>query len=123
MKVTIIGSFQKNMEEIRNVMHLFITNGYTILSPGVDMEISPASTFLYVSERPIKNIKSAIANSDFVYLVNSNGYVGTKTTEEIEHANAIEKPIYALEKTNTPELEKFNIMHIHPEELLQKLRS
>lgn len=89
MKVTIIGSFQKNMEEIRNVMHLFITNGYTILSPGVDMEISPASTFLYVSERPIKNIKSAIANSDFVYLVNSNGYVGTKTTEEIEHANAI----------------------------------
>ena len=41
--------------------------------------------------------KEKIKMSDFIYVVNKNGYIGSSTKSEIEFAKSLEKPIFYLE--------------------------
>ena len=93
--VTICGS-TRFKEEIEKANREFTMRGAIVLAPGVFGHAGDPMT----EEQKIKLDqlhKEKIKMSDFIYVVNKNGYIGSSTKSEIEFAKSLKKPIFYLE--------------------------
>jgi len=104
LKATISGSFRKFLREIKQILNEFEKNEIEILSPKLSNVKSTENNFIifeHENERP-KNLElnhlKAIEQSDFLYIVNPNGYIGNSCAMEIGFAIAHDIPIFTLEK-------------------------
>lgn len=113
MKCVISGSFRKFYDEIAKLAKQFEAYDIDVLSPPISKvkNIDGGFAFLDGGMDDPKAIEKlhleAISKSDFLYIYNPGGYIGTSTTMEIGYALAMKKPVYALEKPSEPILERF----------------
>lgn len=103
---TISGSFNKYLNQIRQKILEFEREGIEVLSPKLSRPISNKSGFIILEsdegsprEIELKHLK-AISRSDFLYIVNPDGYIGKSVALEIGYALSKNIPIYSLEKPN-----------------------
>lgn len=95
MIVTLCGStrFKKEFEEANR---LFTLKGLIVLAPGV---------FAHNGDKITEEQKTAldklhkekIKMSNFLYIINKDGYIGDSTWSEIQYARAVGIPVYYLE--------------------------
>ena len=104
LKATISGSFQKFLRKIKQVIDEFEKNEIEILSPKLSNVKSSENSFIIFAHEnrlpkdlEINHLK-AIEQSDFLYIVNPQGYIGNSCAMEIGFALAHDIPIFTLEK-------------------------
>lgn len=90
--ITICGSMK--FYEIMKEKELdLITQGYTVLMPVM--------TDVEVTDRTLERFKEThlkkISMSDYIFVVNQDGYIGKDTVDEIEFASYIGVRIYFME--------------------------
>lgn len=123
MKVTISGSFRKFYNEICRTYDIFEQNGITVLSPKKSRIINPDDEFIFletdsgkfVRETEDKHLES-IGKSNFVYIVNPNGYIGDSVKFEMGYAHAHRKPIYSSDAIDDLVLKEYVAGIFSPEE-------
>lgn len=105
MKTTISGSFRKHLDKIVEVIAEFEKNGIDVLSPQHRFPKNPGEEFVLFEGEETNNPKEleeihlkAIKNSDFLYVVDPEGYVGNSAVMEIGYAKALGKSIYSSEE-------------------------
>lgn len=105
MKVTISGSFRKHLNEIIKVIEIFESHSCKVLSPSHLAPKNPGEEFVLFHGEQTTNPKKletlhleAIRKSDFLYVVDPEGYVGNSAVMEIGFALAIGKPVYVAYK-------------------------
>lgn len=109
LSAVISGSFKfkpeidKAHEELadHNVLVLAPDTGWIyvprmIVAPENGIRPLPSERYLPLEEIENEFLRR-LAESDFVYLMNIDGYLGTMTAFELGYAQAIGKPIYAAE--------------------------
>ena len=130
MKCAISGSFRKYYKEICQAHDIFEQNGIVVLSPQKSRIINPGEEFALL-ETDLKSLSrkqledrhlEAIANSDFVYLVNPNGYIGNSATFEIGYAHGCNKPIYSLDIIEDITLQEYVCKIFSPKEIIDFLK-
>ena len=100
MKVTISGSFRKHLETIIEYKEQFEKQGFEVLSPKSGKVVSNHEGFIILENDSgnIDHIESlhlkAIAESDILYVICNDGYIGNSTSMEIGFANALNLPIF-----------------------------
>lgn len=71
-----------------------------------DMIVVMPNVWHHLDETPISEEDKAkldklhrrkIEKSDYVYVINPDGYIGESTAKEIEYAKSLERPIFYLE--------------------------
>jgi len=111
LKCTILGSFRfkteidRTREELEdNGVEVLAPEKGQVFSPPAQRQIRVTSTFKPLpSERktPIRSVEDmfleSIKDSDFVYVVDIDGYVGTVVSMEMGVAIASGKPVYIKE--------------------------
>ncbi len=106
--VTVCGSFNKHLAEIKLTVEELFDHGAIVLSPQrpvkVDKALAPGFLLLD-SDRNFRNVSikavedrhiAAIAKSDFVVLVCPGGYLGNSVAMEMGAAWASHIPMYAV---------------------------
>jgi ADP-ribose pyrophosphatase YjhB (NUDIX family) len=89
--VSLIGSFRRHYDEVRNAAKIFADAGMTVKSPAMSRVLDADREFVrFESDPPLvsdRDIQAAtlekIFSSDFVYVVNPDGYVGPATAWEL----------------------------------------
>lgn len=119
LKCVVSGSFRKFKQEIDTAIDEFTDYGVIVLAPDKgwlyipphklytldDINFRPLPTEVDMSVRQIEdNFLDALSKSDFVYVVNPNGYVGNTVSMEIGFAIGLGKPVYSQEPI-TPNLD------------------
>lgn len=106
MRVTVSGSFHRHMVEIATAVYELTASGVQVLSPIDPRIVAAQGEFLFVASDPILSVRliqdrhlTAIKNSNFLWLVCPDGYVGLSAAMEVGYAAAIGVPIFA---TQTP---------------------
>ena len=114
--VTISGSLRKFLDNIREYIKDFEENGIEVLSPKISELQTDIDGFIYFKndkKKPFDLIEKThllnISNSDFLFVVNPNGYIGTSTLIEIGYALALNKKIFSLDLPKDKMLRKFVI--------------
>lgn len=114
--VTISGSLRKFLDNIREYIRDFEKNSITVLSPKISKIQTDNNGFIYFKndkKKPIDLIEKThllnISYSDFLFVVNPNGYIGTSTLFEIGYALALNKKIFSSDLPNDIMLRKFVI--------------
>ncbi len=114
LKCVVSGSFFKFKPEIDRAIDNFTELGVTVLAPDKGwLYIPPQKIFSASAQarqfRPLPSERgmsvgqieheflTSLSNSDFVYVVNLNGYVGEVVAMEIGVAMALGVPIYSQE--------------------------
>jgi hypothetical protein len=112
-KTSIIGSYRKFYPEIRDKIEDFEKIGVKVLMPPKSHIINPGEEFIrFANDKgdPIEHIEAeflkAVTASDFVYVVDVAGYIGTSSALEIGYAHALKKPIYCMMKPTDITIEK-----------------
>lgn len=128
--VAIIGSFQKNYDDILKLIDYFKRNGLFVLSPKESKISSKLEGFVYFdsdsidySPEEIQMITlNKIINADLIYVYNKNGYVGKTTCYEIGFCFSRRKPIYFYEKPDDLPIPVFDDDQIlKPDELVKRI--
>jgi len=113
LECTISGSFRKFLPEIEAKIKECLKNEIKVLSPKVTEVREEINGFVFLTNDSgsIKNIEishlHAIRNSDFLYVVNPNGYIGPSVTLEIGYAVAHSIPVFASEEPTEYILSQF----------------
>lgn len=104
LNATVSGSFRRTMREVRESVELLVDLGCTVLSPADPRVVDAFGDFLYVASDRLRNIRlvqerhfAAIDQSDFLWLVVRDGYVGTSSALEIGWAARAGIPVYCSE--------------------------
>jgi nucleoside 2-deoxyribosyltransferase len=99
---TVSGSFRKSMAEIQSAVFCLNDLGVQVLSPADPRVVDAFGPFLYVASDHLRNIRlvqqrhlSSIAASDLLWLVATDGYVGTSAAMEIGYAAALGVPVFS----------------------------
>lgn len=101
---TVSGSFRKHLREIRIAVDALRDAGVRVLSPKLSRPVSNSGDFVYLegdSGTPTDieiNHLNAIMASDFLYVVNPKGYLGTSGALEMGFARAHRIPIFCRER-------------------------
>jgi hypothetical protein len=100
--VTVSGSFRRHLVAIHEAVESARAFGATVLSPADPRVVDSFGEFVFVSSdlrRSIKGVQNrhleAIAQSDFLWLVCPDGYVGQSASMEVGYATAAGIPIYS----------------------------
>jgi hypothetical protein len=102
-KTTIIGSYKRHWEDIKNVRRVFLRAGVEVLRPVSDKIIEGSGDWVRVEGDPAEaqmmreRQLDAIRHSDFVYVVNPGGYIGNAGQLECGYALALQVPIHYME--------------------------
>ncbi len=112
--VTISGSFQRALEQIRADIKEFEKFGYKILSPRMFQSHVNENGFVILDSdggrRPAaihgRHLVS-ISQSDLLWVRNPKGYVGLSTALEIGYAEAIGVPVYSSEEAADSSLNRY----------------
>lgn len=106
LKCVISGSFDKFKDVIDKTIDEFVALGVNVLAPEKGWLYIPNQRAVQKGFRPlpneigmtIKQIEESflthLANSDFLYVVNPDGYIGNTVSMEIGFAYARQIPIY-----------------------------
>lgn len=100
---TVSGSFNKSLADIFNKVAEFESKGVTILSPRIADVKERRNGFIVLEgdEGSAADIElshlGAISHSDFLYVMNPDGYVGRSVALEIGYALARGIPIFSFE--------------------------
>lgn len=98
------GSFNRFLPQIREAVTALSNRGIIILSPKSATPVSEINGFVILEKdkgSPTQielNHLSAIAKSDFLYVVNPEGYIGQSVALEIGYAISHKVPIYSSER-------------------------
>jgi NTP pyrophosphatase (non-canonical NTP hydrolase) len=97
---TVSGSFNQFWNQIQKTILEFQQSGVTVLSPGTSRRTRSRKGFLFLErdeggprEIETRHLQS-IARSDFLYVVNPGGYIGTSAAMEIGYALRAEIPVF-----------------------------
>ncbi|KKN00010.1 hypothetical protein LCGC14_1142100 [marine sediment metagenome] len=114
--VTISGSLRKFLDRIRVYIRDFEKNSIKVLSPKISEIQTNKDGFIYFKndkKKPIDLIEKThllnISYSDFLFVVNPNGYIGTSTLIEIGYALALNKKIFSSDLPSDMLLRQFVI--------------
>lgn len=113
IKCTISGSFQRFLPEILIKVKECKEQNINVLSPQATEANGEYNGFIFLrndkgTPKDIEiNHLTAIRNSDFLYVVNPNGYIGSSVTLEIGFAIAHAIPIFCLESPKEYILSQF----------------
>ncbi len=97
--VTLCGS-TRFREEFERANERFTLEGLVVLAPGCfDHEwLHQPEHNAELTKDGLDDLhKDKIAMSDFVYILNRDGYIGASTRAEIEYAKSIGKPVMFAE--------------------------
>lgn len=101
---TISGSFNRHLSQIQEKISELKQNGIDVLSPTMSVPESRIGGFVKLRtdeglprEIELKHLES-ISKSDFLYVVNPDGYIGNSVALEIGYAICNNIPIYSQEK-------------------------
>lgn len=103
-RTTIIGSYKRHWDDIKSARRIFLRAGIDVLRPVSDHVIEDGSDWVRVEGDPAEvsmmreRQLDAIRHSDFVYVVNPGGYIGTAGNIECGFALALQIPIHYLEQ-------------------------
>jgi hypothetical protein len=104
VRATVSGSFHRAMAAIEDAVYALTDGGAHVLSPADPRVVDQFGDFLYVASDRVRAVKlvqsrhlTAIAASDFVWLVAPGGYVGQSGAMEIGYAVANGTPVFASE--------------------------
>ena len=103
--VSLIGSFRRHYEAVREAAKIFTAAGITVKSPAISRVLDTAREFVRFESDPIqmsdREIQAAtmakIFSSDLVYVVNPGGYVGTLTAWELGRVQERGMAVYYAE--------------------------
>lgn len=101
IEVTVSGSFHKHLNAIQRAVESFRDRGIEVLSPANPYITDRIGPFLFVASDKHRSVKlvqnrhlAAISQSDFLWLVSPDGYVGQSASLELGYAIAMGVPIY-----------------------------
>ncbi len=102
--VAVIGSFKQYYDDVLSAVKTFRSMNIDVTSPQGSSILEPGIPFVrFTSDDPdfsdemVQTITlKRIMNSDVVYVVNPDGYVGKTTSYEIGRIIQSQKPIYFL---------------------------
>jgi hypothetical protein len=105
MKIITICSSIRNIDTIRSTIQGLEQHGIRGLFPNI--EFQPEGTKLSVDEmkKLQKDHFSAIESSEAIYVINPDGYIGTKVTAEIGYALGQNKSVFYSEESGKTELD------------------
>lgn len=113
-KVTICGSFKKDTAVLADLFLELEATNCRVLSPLSLHFADPTADFVALpseSDLSIKEIEKfhlrAIAESDFIWLHDPDGYVGISGSFELGYAYAKGKPIFSNDLPNDVTLQQF----------------
>lgn len=98
---TVSGSFNKFLQQIEEAVNSISALGIIVLSPITTKEVHRSKGFVTLegdrgSPRQIeKQHLQAITGSDFLYIVNPEGYIGNSVAFEVGYALSKGIPVYA----------------------------
>lgn len=104
LSVTISGSFNKDFGKIQKKVRQFQEEGIEVLAPPISKIVGNQDGFVTLDDdkgtphQIESEYLAAISRSDFLYVVNSNGYIGRSVALEIGYAISKGIPIYSMEK-------------------------
>jgi hypothetical protein len=118
IKVTICGSFKRRPADLADIFLELETTGCRVLSPITLNFTNHSGSFVKLASEQNVSISEiekfhlrAIAESDFIWLHNPDGYVGVSGAFELGYALALCKPIFAFQAPEEDTLDEF-IMHV-----------
>jgi hypothetical protein len=114
LMVTVSGSFHRHMEAIAKAVETFNARGVRVLSPSDPRVVDSVGSFLFVASDKHRSIRlvqdrhlAAISQSDFLWLVSPDGYVGQSASLEIGFAIAFGIPIFCEKLPSDLTLRKY----------------
>lgn len=125
LKCTISGSFRKHMEEIKCLFVAFTELQCEVLSPRNTKVVGQSEEFVLLegdagcSKHIQKNHFDAIRNSDFLYVVNPDGYCGNSTILEIGYAIKCDIPVFCMVYPKEPVIAEFTQVNSSPTNVLK----
>ena len=129
--VSIIGSFQKNYDEILNIIKIFKSHELSVLSPKEsyingrikDFVIFKTDRKDYSPEEIEMITLNKIIASDFVYVYNPKGYVGRTVCYEIGFCFSKKKPLFFFEEPDDLPIPVSKNQILNPNEFVEHLCS
>ncbi len=114
MAATVSGSFRRFLTEVQEAVYALTDHGVHVLSPADPRVVDQVGDFLFVASDRLRTIKpvqnrhlAAIAASDLLWLVATDGYVGQSAAMEIGFAAAVGTPIYGLDAPSDLTLKEY----------------
>lgn len=105
MKKITLSSSLRFKDLIRKTIEDCESLGIEAVFPNLDSGLSKDDLTLQLM-RDIENAHfKAISESDALYVINPDGYIGTLVTAEIGYAIGKDKPVYYSEKANALDLD------------------
>lgn len=104
MKTICLSSSLRFKDTIRETMRRCGELGITALFPNLDFGLSKDELDMETMKRLCRDHFQAIDESDALYVIDSDGYIGILVTVEIGYALGKGKPVYFSETTNTLDL-------------------
>jgi NTP pyrophosphatase (non-canonical NTP hydrolase) len=104
LSATISGSFNKDFVKIQKKVRQFQNEGIEVLAPPLSKIVGNHEGFVTLEHNKgapheiESDYLDAISRSDFLYVVNSRGYIGRSVALEIGYAVSKGIPIYSMEK-------------------------
>ena len=105
MKTICLSSSLRFKGAIRETMRRFGEMGITALFPNLDSGLDKDKLDMETMKRLCQDHFQAIDESDALYVIDPDGYIGTLVTVEIGYALGKGKPVYFSETTNTLDLD------------------
>lgn len=129
MKISIIGSFRKYYEEIKQIIVLLKKNGFDVLSPRVSEITHSVEDFVIFASDDSKLTPSEIQTdtlnrilkSDIVYVYDPEGYIGRTTCYEIGVIRTTTIPLLFLERPKDLPILVQNYEIMNPSKLIYTL--
>jgi NTP pyrophosphatase (non-canonical NTP hydrolase) len=113
LNCTISGSFRRFLEQVKAAMRDCAENEVNVLSPRSGSVIGEENGFVFLegdSGEP-KDIEAhhlqSIRRSDFLFVVNPDGYIGPNATLEVGYALALSVPVFCLQVPSETVLAEF----------------
>lgn len=95
-------SSKKFYDLVRKFAKELDNEGIKYFTPNLDFKGEDSDIEWSIKAKLTKDHFARIDNSDLVYVVNLNGYIGESVFGEIAYAKGAKKKVYALEPAETP---------------------
>lgn len=100
MVITLCGSVRTGKQLCDAIAQRWSLEGYIVLKVDVwDLWNEMHNGTMKEEKKMLDDMhKRKIEMSDFIYVINKNGYIGDSTKSEIEYAKKLKKPVLYLEE-------------------------
>ena len=105
MKTICLSSSLRFKNAIRETMRRLGEIGITALFPNLDSGLDKEKLDMKTMKRLCQDHFQAIDDSDALYVIDPDGYIGTLVTVEIGYALGKGKPVFCSEATNAIDLD------------------